>query len=161
MSSGGDRLHLDRLAAGDVDSILGWRYRGEYSAYDLDAGDRATLVDAGNGYLVVRCGAELIGFICLGSEARVSGMTQDRSVVDLGVGIRPDLTGRGESRRLMPAILTALDRRLGVVTFCAVIEAWNHRAQRAAAHAGFRVAGTHENSAGEWVLLVRPPARDV
>ena len=161
MYPGDGSLHLDGLGAADVDVILGWRYRGEYSSYDLDASDRATLVDANNDYLAVRLRTELIDFVCPGSEARVSGMTEDPAAVDIGVGIRPDLTGRGKSRRLLPAILMALDRRLGRVTFRALIKGWNHRAQRAAVHAGFRAGGTHENSAGGWVLLVRQPAGDV
>jgi ribosomal-protein-alanine N-acetyltransferase len=154
-------LRLDRLGDDDVARVLAWRYSDEYASYDLDGSDRATLAEPGNDHLAVRRSAELIGYVCLGGEARVAGMIEVPALDDIGVGIRPDLTGRGESRRLMPAILAALDQWLGQVAFRAVIKSWNHRAQRAAEHAGFQIHGTHENRAGGWVLLIRQPHKDV
>jgi ribosomal-protein-alanine N-acetyltransferase len=117
-----DEIHLDDLRAVDIDSILGWRYGDDYMSYELAGTDRSTLADPTNEYLAVRRGADLIGYVCLGEEARVAEMTEDPAVVDIGVGIRPDLTGRGESRWLMPAILIALDRRTGSVTLRAVVK---------------------------------------
>ena len=155
MPGGRDEISLGPLRDSDLESIVTWRYGGEYTLYDLSAGDRATFTDPANEYLAIRRRDDLVGYVCLGTEARVAGMTGDPGLIDLGVGIRPDLTGQGQSRWLMPAILSALDRRLGTVTFRAVIKDWNERAQRAAEHAGFRPTGTHENDAGSWMLLER------
>lgn len=150
-----DRVTLDPLSEDDVQSIVAWRYGGDYTMYDHKPGDRATLVDPGNEFLAIRRDAQLIGYVCLGVEARVAGMSDDPAVIDLGVGVRPDLTGHGHSRWLMPATLSALEARLGRVTFRAVIKDWNRRAQRAAEHAGFEATGTHRNDAGAWVLMTR------
>ena len=82
-------------------------------------------------------------------------MNEHSGLLDMGVGIRPDLTGRGESQQLMPAILRLLDQRTGPIALRAVVKAWNPRALRAAEHAGFQRAGAHENAKGSWVLLIR------
>jgi ribosomal-protein-alanine N-acetyltransferase len=153
------RVVVDELSEADIDSMVTWRYGGDYALYDFREADRATLLDPANQFLGIRQAGELIGHVCLGVEARVAGMTEDPQLVDLGVGMRPDVAGRGESRRLMPALMAALERQLGTVSFRAVIKAWNTRALRAAEHAGFTVSGQLENEAGAWMLLTRPAPR--
>jgi ribosomal-protein-alanine N-acetyltransferase len=97
----------------------------------------------------------LIGYVCVGSEARVAGMTADENFVDVGLGIRPNITGRGASRALLAATLAALEQCLGSDSFRSVVASWNQRAQRAAEHAGFRATGRHENERGSYIVFAR------
>ena len=39
--------------------------------------------------------SQLIGFCCFGPDARVTGFAYDEDSLDIGAGLRPDLTGRG------------------------------------------------------------------
>ena len=148
-------IHLERFSTADAEAVLGWRYAGDFASYDLSSDDESCFADPNSEYLAIRCELELIGFICLGAEARVAGMIEDSELLDVGVGIRPDLVGRGESQHLMPAIVSLLDERTGQIALRAVVKAWNRRAQRAAEHAGFQSSGAHKNAKGSWVLLIR------
>lgn len=161
MEESDGRISLDDFTPTDIEAVLGWRYQGEYARYNLNAAHRTTLQDPANGFLAIRRDGELIGHVCTGSEARVVGMVEDPALIDVGVGMRPDLTGRGESSRVMSAVLKQLgDQRGGGVVFRAVVMRWNIRARRAAENAGFAFAGTHQNESGRWVVLSRAAQPD-
>ena len=74
------------------DIAFNWHYNGEFSFYDMES-DKEDLVEfldphkRGNSYFVVMNGTEVIGFF---SFNKVS-----ESTIDLGLGMRPDLTGNG------------------------------------------------------------------
>ena len=150
-------ISLTEFQAADVDAVLLWRYPAEYGVYDLRPEDQPKLAEAGSRYFAIRRGRELVGFVCTGTEARVPGLQEDPSVTDIGVGMRPDLTGQRASRALMPAIIAGVERHLATSSFRAAIAAWNLRAQRAAEHAGFRPTAEHRNDHGTYVLLIRDP----
>ena len=145
---------LTELLPRDVEAVLEWRYPDQYRIYDLAPDDESKLAQPDSTFWAVRQNEELIGFVCTGVEARVPGMLQDATLVDLGVGIRPDLIGRGASRTLMPAIVAAVARLLGTASLRVTIAKWNVRAQRAAEHAGFMQVAEHHNDRGAYVILV-------
>lgn len=93
----GNQICLRGLEPDDVDAVLSWRYENEYALYDLSPDDRSTLTKSGSTYWAIAQGDDLLGFVCVGIEARVAGMVEDPDLVDLGLGLRPDLTGRGAS----------------------------------------------------------------
>ncbi len=79
----------------------------------------------------------LLGFCCVGAAARVQGAPQDDDVIDVAIGIRPQLAGRGWSGELGRAAVeyaasVALDRRLRTT-----VPEWNEVGRRAAQQAGF------------------------
>ncbi len=84
----------------------------------------------------------LLGFCCVGGAARVSGAPRDTYVLDVAIGIRPQLAGRGWSAELGHAAVdyaasVALDRRLRTT-----IPDWNEVGRRAAQQAGFTWVAT-------------------
>jgi [ribosomal protein S18]-alanine N-acetyltransferase len=135
--------------------VVAWRYPDAYAVYDGRAGDRAVLSDPANGFLAICRGEEFLGHVCTGPEARVPGMDADPLLVDIGMGLCPDLIGHGLSRTVVPAVLDALQDRLGPVAFRAVVAEFNGRAQAAVTRAGFAPAGRHENQNGAYLLFVR------
>ena len=102
------------------------------------------------GYWAVVDGSDtLLGFCCVGAAARVPGAPQDDYVVDVAIGIRPQLAGRGWSSELGRAAVryassVALDRRLRTT-----VPEWNEVGRHAARQAGF-ASGRHQG--------VEPPA---
>src|SRR5258706_7312669 len=90
----------------DQDEILGWRYEPPYDVYNVyerevvdepaDAAEMCALEEDG----------ELMGFCSFGADARVAGGSYPDGPLDIGIGIRPDLTGRGQCSRYLAAVLT-------------------------------------------------------
>lgn len=89
------------LTDDDLADIEVWRAEGPWSVYDSDGP-----LDPDLGYWAVEGGdGRLAGFGCLGEEARVPGLAEVEGVVDVGVGMRPDLVGRGSGVRFASAFL--------------------------------------------------------
>ncbi len=117
----------DGLAVAAWSSPGAWHIEDALEAPAADEGYWAVADDRG----------ALVGFCCLGSAARVPGAPQDDWVVDVAIGIRPELAGRGWSGELGRAAVdyaarVAVDRRLRTT-----VPEWNDAARRAALHAGF------------------------
>ncbi|MET0865320.1 MAG: GNAT family N-acetyltransferase [Nakamurella sp.] len=88
-------------------------------------------------WAVVDSNDVLLGFCCVGAAARVPGAPQDDYVIDVAIGIRPQLAGRGWSAELGRvavhyAASVALDRRLRTT-----VPEWNEAGRHAARRAGF------------------------
>ncbi len=52
--------------------VANWRYGGDWSVYDLSTPQ--PVLDNLSSYYTVASGDDLIGFCCIGIEARVAGM---------------------------------------------------------------------------------------
>jgi len=155
------RLTVRALLPQDGEAAAMWRYRGPWSAYDPRPGDE--LISAAAGYhAVVDDAGSLVGFVCLGSQARVPGLAEEAGTVDIGVGMRPDLVGRGLGRAFGLAVLGHVRGLAPDQPLRAVVQSWNERSLRLARRLGFRDAGTHRCAqAGHevtYTVLVRPAA---
>jgi RimJ/RimL family protein N-acetyltransferase len=139
------------LTVDEAERPLGWRYPGPYATYDAEGPLRPEL-----GFFAVEDDAgDLVGYACVGAEARVPGVEEEPGTVDVGYGMRPDLTGQGRGREFVGAILAYVvaadpDARLRMS-----ILRWNERSRRVAEAHGFRIVG----EAGEFDVLVREATR--
>ena len=131
---------------------LGWRYPGAYATYDVEGAlgpDRGFFgVEGEDG--------ELVGFGCTGAEARVPGVDREDGTVDVGYGMRPDLTGQGRGREFVGAVLERVVERHPEARLRMSILQWNGRSRRVAEGHGFRVTGR----AGDFDVLVREAAAE-
>ena len=151
---------MDEAAAREV---LAWRYPPPYDFYncaphDVYASVR-TFLDPANGYFAARDGSgAVVGFCCLGPDAQVQGGDYpDDGSVDVGLGLRPDLTGRGLGLPFVQAVVQFGRERLGHDHLRLTVAGFNQRAIRVYERAGFRVTGAF--SAGRdwaWVQLALP-----
>ena len=133
------------LTEDDARVMTAWRYPGPYAFYDLDAADLAEVLAELPDYLAAADEiGNLAGFFSSGPGAQVPGGHRaglyPPDALDIGLGLRPDLVGRGLGPAFVAAGLAHLrdnlspppERfRLSVATFTA-------RAIRAYARAGFR-----------------------
>ena len=127
----------------DADDVATWRYPAPYDAYDLtedpslDSEMReparwgATWFaadDAATGTLA--------GFLELvASESETEGGT--RVEVEVGLGLRPELTGKGIGTSFVDAALEFSRERWRPSTFALDVFPWNERAIRCYERAGF------------------------
>ena len=135
---------VGELSIEDGLDIAMWKTPGPWTVEDSLEPPRAD-----EGYWGVRdAQGTLIGFCCFGEAARVPGLAGSPSVLDVALGLRPDLTGHGLSREFAAAVIDharsiAEDRSLR----CVVAE-WNQVGRRITEAVGFRLTGHHEVKGG-------------
>lgn len=98
----------------------------------------------------------LIGYCCLGEAARVAGSQADPTSLDVAVGIRPELSGRGLGAELGQAATAyaravALDRGLRTT-----VPEWNDVGIHVAELSGFTRVGTVAYDRQKYVVLEQP-----
>ena len=131
------------MTAADAQAIAAWRYPGEYSFYDADADpdDLAELLDPaewGRRYFAADDLAqqELAGFLMVKLTGRAA---------EIGLGLRPDLTGHGLGESFVRACLRFASGALGAQGYTLAVAAFNRRAITVYERAGFREAGRFEH----------------
>lgn len=127
--------------------ISSWRYDPPYDFYDpaSDPDDLAELLDPEKrtAYHAALREGELVGFLCFGREARVPGGDyDDAQVLDVGLGLRSDLTGRGLGLGFVLASLKFARERFSPAGFRLSVATFNERAIKVYERAGFEPAGT-------------------
>lgn len=131
------------------EAMAGWSYPGPWAVYDVTGP-----VDPGEGFWAVVDEAEqdVAGFACFGVEARVPGLEALPGVLDVGVGMRPDLTGQGRGRDFASAVLAHGWEVPGTVRLRAVVQDWNARGRALLMRLGFAETGVH--AVGEVTYVV-------
>ncbi len=130
------------LTSMDTADIATWQYDGPWRIYDSSAHGQIT---GESGYEAVAdsdTGA-LVGFICIGEEARVPGLAAESGIVDVGAGMRPDLVGTRIGTEFGATVLRHLAALAGEDRLRAVVQSWNERSLRLCARLGFRAVGAH------------------
>jgi ribosomal-protein-alanine N-acetyltransferase len=140
----------------DAVVIATWRYPPPYDFYDADADpdDLAELLDprrrAGRYFSALQDG-DLIGF------AHVSAAD---GTADIGLGLRPDLTGRGLGSSFLEAVMAFAREGGEPARFTLSVAAFNQRAIRVYERAGFVVSRRYRHfSAGatwDFLEMTRP-----
>ena len=87
------RVAVGPMTPKDAEIVANWRFDGPWAVYNLN-GQAPQPIDA---FWTVRAasGGELIGFFCVGVEARVPGLEEVDGILDLGWGMNPEWVGRG------------------------------------------------------------------
>ena len=155
-------LSFEPLNHRQASAILEWCYEPPYDMYNMAADDQVTgiaaLMDPGNCYYAMTDGkGELLGYCCFGSDARVPGGDYSSAALDVGMGLRPDLTGQGHGHRYLDAIHAFAVRQFEATTFRVTVAAFNVRALHLCQQAGFREVSRfcREDDGMAFVILVR------
>jgi len=146
------KLRFMPMDEGVARAIAGWHYEGRYAFYDMepDAVDLAELLDPRSWperyYAVLDEQGDLVGFISFEREA---------GEVEIGLGLRPDLTGQGRGRAFLEAGLAFAREKFGPVAFRLSVATFNRRAIRVYHQAGFVDAGLfmNETNGGQYEFL--------
>ncbi|HEY4025174.1 MAG TPA: GNAT family protein [Candidatus Dormibacteraeota bacterium] len=136
-------LAVEAMAGDDARSIAEWRYPEPYSFYNWSTfpGDVDELLDPagwGSVFFVARDRVEgLVGFY----EFRRANDEPDGGLLSIGLGMRPDLTGRGRGRGFVGAGLRFAAERFRPRRFVLRVATFNERAIRVYEGVGFRRSG--------------------
>ena len=135
----------------DAREVARWKYAPPYDFYnsDADPADLSELLDPERregAYFSVLDGGELVGFF---------QFERGGEVVDVGLGLRPDLTGRGYGLDFVLAGLDFARQRFAPGRFTLSVATFNGRAIRVYERAGFRRGGVylHETNGGTHEFL--------
>jgi ribosomal-protein-alanine N-acetyltransferase len=140
------------LTRADAEEIAGWRYPTPYSMYD--GGDPDRLFEYTYFAGLDEDGA-LIGFCCFGEDARVPGLDGEEGVLDVGAGLRPELTGIGLGGPFLREACRFGTELYGPERLRVVIAGFNRRAQMVAHALGFEAERTLGSDASGFVVMSR------
>jgi len=143
---------FSQLSQQEAEAIAEWHYPEPYSFYDwkADPDDLRELLDPalrGDAYWAVRDDrGELVGHFSF----KPSGGT-----LEIGLGLRPDLTGRGLGAAFLAAGLDFGRERFAPEQFMLAVAIFNQRAITLYERAGFTRKRTyvHSTNGGEWQFL--------
>ena len=140
-----------RLSQEEAEAIAEWHYPEPYSFYDwtADADDLRELLDPklrGDAYWAVKDEDELVGYF---------SFKRRRRAVEIGLGLRPDLTGRGLGADFLAAGLEFARERFSPGRFTLAVATFNERAIKVYERAGFARERVymHSTNGGEWEFL--------
>jgi [ribosomal protein S18]-alanine N-acetyltransferase len=157
------RFTLKPITPSDARAISHWRYEEPYSIYDGDPTSVDALLQPRFAYhSVYDARGELTGYFCFGEDAQVAagkrlGVYEVEPALDVGLGMRPDLTGRGLGEEFVHAGLRFAREVYSPPAFRLTVAAFNRRAIRVYERAGFETVetfGAPTLGAGkEWLLM--------
>jgi [ribosomal protein S18]-alanine N-acetyltransferase len=151
-------------------AVLAWRYEGIYAFYNADSQDphdglREML--EGSYYAATDEQGALVGFFCFGAPAQVPGGhlygLYAADALDIGLGMRPDLTGRRLGCEFLTAGLDFARQRFAPATFRLAVAAFNQRAIHLYEKVGFQAVATFvsptRNGDASFLLMTLPASR--
>jgi RimJ/RimL family protein N-acetyltransferase len=133
-------------------TILHWTYDPPYDIYNLTSADpEATLqylLDPQNAfYGIYGPQGHLEAYCSFGPDGQVPGGDYSTPALDIGLGVRPDLTGQGHGSDYVDAVIDFACRTFRPDQLRVTIAAFNTRAMRVWEKAGFQ---TMQKFQGGW-----------
>lgn len=155
-------LHVEPLDHTAALAITRWRYPPPYDGYTLSddpLGTALFLSSATSGYFqLCDAASELVAFCCFGEEAQVPGGDYSAQALDLGLGLRPDLTGRGYGMQYLGAVLAFGIAQFQPTLLRLTVADFNLRAIRLYQKAGFRDSARFTSSFARrpFIIMTQP-----
>ncbi len=139
-------LTIRPITPAEIDTFLRWRYEPPSDIYNmLPSGGDGDVYDEIFEYFLMpayRCSAilhegELVGFCTFGADGRVEGGDYSQPALDIGMGMKPDLTGKKNGDSFIAAIIQYANKTFAPPRLRVTIAVTNLRAQRVWQKAGF------------------------
>jgi L-amino acid N-acyltransferase YncA len=139
-----------------------WTYPAPYDFYNISSSSTEGFFNPESPhYSVLDDRGELIGFLSIGIESRVPGGDYSQPAVDIGIGLRPDQTGRGLGKvivqRFIDEIITPQNHP---PLLRATIAAFNQRSLKTFLALGFTESARFTTIPNgipiDWIIVTRP-----
>lgn len=113
--------------------ILGWNYASPYDFYNMDNSHEGMDELLNGTYYKFLDNEVLIGYCCFGNSAQVPmglqyGAYPENNSIDMGLGMRPNLTGKGYGFTFVSSILEFAQNKLNAHSFRLTVASFNMRA---------------------------------
>lgn len=155
-------LKIMTMTSDAAREILSWQYPDDYAMYNIivDNIDEevAFFMNPDNHYYaIVDIDETVVGHCVFYTEARVPGGDYSLDALDIGIGMRPDWTGRGKGTNITRLVMDFGREKYTPSYFRATVAAWNDRAQKVCTNNGFDEATrfTATSSGKEFMIFVR------
>jgi [ribosomal protein S18]-alanine N-acetyltransferase len=138
--------------------VLCWKYEKPYDFYNNVLSSSAIIELLTNRYFVVlNDKSQLIGYFCMGKPAQVpkgeeQGLYKEECV-DLGIGMRPELTGKGYGSLFFSTILKFVQTNDGEQDIRLTVTSFNHRAIHLYEKFGFVVERKFTTNKVEFLIM--------
>lgn len=143
--------------------ILKWKYEEPYSIYNMEGSEEELKELLGGSYYTARNEMnEIVGYFCFGNSARVPAGEQygvyEESAIDMGLGMRPDLTGQGNGAEFVKDGFRFAIEKFKSNNIRLTVANFNKRAIRAYKKIGFKTYKTFqrktEKSNTEFITMI-------
>lgn len=133
-------------------ALTSWRYPAPYDVYNIkdEQAALAEMLDERSPWFVAFDGnGALMGYCCFGTAAEVNWegaprlWTTNDTILSVGLGMRPDLTGLGIGPQFFDAVLAFATIQFGLDSFRLFVLPFNQRAIRVYERAGFLQVNEH------------------
>ena len=158
---------ISPISPKDAQEISTWTYDPPYDLYSMSSEDTPGFLRAEYRYHVLLDeDTKLVGYCCFGEDALVPGGDYTRGepeVLDLGIGMRPDLTSKGFGKDFVKEILAFASRTYQPSTFRVTVAAFNQRSIRTFQRLGFKETHqfTRDLEKIKFVQLERPVGNSI
>lgn len=128
------RFTFEPLTLHDVRAIAAWRYEGQYAYYDLSVSQLFT------SWLLCHLTRQLgVYSVYAANDGPVGIFTYiiERDTVEIGLAMRPDLTGKGNGLEFVHAGISFAKQRYSPRHLRLTVAVFNQRARRVYERAGF------------------------
>ncbi|MEK5480489.1 MULTISPECIES: GNAT family N-acetyltransferase [unclassified Viridibacillus] len=150
-------LFVGKMNVNFAKEILSWRYEAPYDFYnnDLDTDSLNEMLENPY-YSVLDSDGELIGFFCTGQSAQVPSGSMfgaySEGRVDIGIGMKPGLTGKGYGYTFFSFILNHIQNENSLPIRLTVAK-FNHRAIHLYEKLGFTKLMEFSNDSTEFIVM--------
>ncbi len=138
--------------------ILSWNYDKPYDFYNSDVSEETVSELLENEYYVVLDHQmDIVGFYCVGLAAQVpigaNSGAYPKGFIDFGLGLKPELTGKGNGRAFLTFILS--EEKLKMNSLRLTVALWNKRAIRLYERFGFIKTNDFQRGSITFITMVK------
>jgi len=153
------KLYISKMTESYATEILNWRYASPYDFYNNELSKEGLDELVNNQYLaVIDQDENLIGFYCFGQSAQVPKGNEfgvyEKRMVDIGLGVRPDLTGKGFGSEFFKFILERIHETTNLFTLRLTVAKFNKRAIQLYENFGFKEENEFYTERAEFITMI-------
>jgi ribosomal-protein-alanine N-acetyltransferase len=151
------KLYIDKMSADAASDILGWTYDEPYDLYNNEPTPETVNEMLADSYFAVfDTGKGLVGFFCVGSTAQVPNdfYPYSQNFIDIGIGMRPELTGQGYGASFFTVVLSYINKTFGNLPKRLTVAKFNHRAIRLYEKFGFSQEVEFNKGSTEFITMI-------
>ncbi|RKI28227.1 GNAT family N-acetyltransferase [Bacillus thuringiensis] len=152
-------MDIHKLTEEEANEINTWTYEEPYSLYSF-SGEKEVIEELLDGTYYGCCDdqGEFIGYFCFGENAQVPGgrdanLYGGEEVIDIGLGMKPALTGKGMGKEFFQAGIAFATKEFNANMFRLSVATFNTRAITLYKNIGFKQGLIFLSRGREFMLM--------